>query len=69
MPKKLNVKKLLKANPSVDPTRLVEVLKVVQELKKTGVIVTAGYDLTLPFSKRVSQVDENRQIGRLPRRS
>ena len=68
MPKKLNVKKLLEANPSVDADKLMETLKLIRELKKSGVIVNSGYDLAIPFSKRVVQVDENRQVNRLPKR-
>jgi hypothetical protein len=68
MPKKLNIKKLLEANPSVDADQLTEALKLILELKKSGAFVTAGYDLALPFSKRVVQVDENRQLNRPPKR-
>jgi hypothetical protein len=68
MPKKLNMKKLLKANPSVDAAQLMEALRLIRELKKSGTFVTSGYDLAIPFSKRVVQVDENRQLNRLPKR-
>ena len=68
MPKKLNVKKLLEANRSVDADKLMETLKLIRELKKSGIIVNSGYDLAIPFSKRVVQVDENRQVNRLPKR-
>lgn len=68
MPKKLNVKKLLEANPSVDAEKLTAALKLIKELKKAGVVINPGYDLAIPFSKRVVQVDENRQIIHLPKR-
>jgi len=65
--KKLDIKKLLKANPSVDAEKLTAALKLIRELKKSGVIINSGYDLAIPFSKRVVQVDENREINRLPK--
>jgi hypothetical protein len=68
MPKKLNVKKLLEANPSVDAEKLTAALKLIRELKKSGVVINSGYDLAIPFSKRVVQVDENRQVNHLPKR-
>jgi hypothetical protein len=68
MPKKLDMEKLLEANPSVDAEKLLAALELIRELKKSGVIVNSGYDLAIPFSKRVVQVDENRQVNRLPKR-
>ncbi len=53
MPKKLNIKKLLEANPSVDAEKLTAALKLIKELKKAGVVINPGYDLAIPFSKRV----------------
>jgi hypothetical protein len=61
MPKKLNVKELLRANPSVDAEKLIKVLRTLRELKEAGVTINRGYDLAIPFSKRVVQADENRQ--------
>lgn len=68
MPKKLNIKELLKANPSVNAEKLAETLKMIRELKQSGVIINRGYDLAIPFSKRVVQVDDSREIRRLPKR-
>jgi hypothetical protein len=68
MTKQLNIKKMLEANPSVDAQKLVEVLKAVKELRKAGVINTSGYNLAIPFSKRVVQSDESRHERRLPKR-
>jgi hypothetical protein len=61
MAKQLNIKKMLEANPSVDAKALVEVLKVIKELKQVGVVGSSGYNLALPFSKRVVQSEESRQ--------
>jgi len=68
MPKKLNIKELLKANPSVDAEKLAETLKLIRELKQSGVIVNRGYDLAIPFSKRVVQVDDNRESSQIRKR-
>jgi hypothetical protein len=68
MPKQVNIKKMLRANQSVDAKKLVEVLKVVKELRQAGVASVSGYNLTIPFSKRVVQSDESRQENRLPRK-
>src|ERR1035438_5910481 len=64
MPKQINIKKMLRANQSVDAKKLVEVLKVVKELRQAGVTSVSGYNLTIPFSKRVLQSDESRQESR-----
>jgi hypothetical protein len=68
MPKQLNIKKMLEANPSVDSKKLVEVLKIIKELRQAGVVGSSGYNLALPFSKRVVQSDETRQDNRLPKK-
>jgi hypothetical protein len=68
MPKQLNIKKMLEANPSVDSKALVEVLKAIKELKQAGVVGSSSYDLALPFSKRVIQSDETRRESRVPRK-
>jgi len=68
MPKKLNIKELLKANPSVDPEKLAEILKLVRELKQSGVVVNRGYDLAIPFSKRVVQADDSRETSQIHKR-
>jgi hypothetical protein len=68
MPKQLNIKKMLEANPSVDSKTLVEVLKIIKELKQSGVVGSSGYNLALPFSKRVVQSDESRQGNRFPKK-
>ena len=68
MPKKLDIKELLEANPSVDAEKLAETLKVIQELKQSGVVINRGYDLAIPFSKRVVQVDDNRGSSRVTKR-
>jgi len=69
MPKQqLNIKKLLEANPSVNAEKLMEVLKALRELRKSGVIKTSDYDLAIPFSKRVVQSDESRSASRPTRR-
>lgn len=61
MAKQINIKKMLEANPSVDPKTLMEVLKIIKELKQAGLVGSSGYNLALPFSKRVVQSDESRQ--------
>ena len=68
MPKQLNIKKMLEANPSVDANKLVEVLKMIKELRQAGVVSSSGYNLALPYSKRVVQSDESRHDDRLPKR-
>jgi hypothetical protein len=68
MPKQINIKKMLRANQSVDAKKLVEVLKVIKELRQAGVTSVSGYNLTIPFSKRVVQSDESRQENRLSRK-
>jgi len=69
MPKQLNIKKMLEANPSVDSKTLVEVLKIIKELKQAGLVGSSGYNLALPFSKRVVQSDESRRDNRAPRKA
>ena len=64
MAKQPNIKKMLEANPSVDSKTLVEVLKTIKELKQAGVVGSSGYNLALPFSKRVVQSDESRQSNK-----
>ncbi len=68
MPKQINIKKMLRANQSVDAKKLVEVLKMVKELRQAGVTGVSGYNLTIPFSKRVVQSDESREEHRLPKK-
>jgi hypothetical protein len=68
MRKKLNVKKLLKANPSVNRDEVVEALKMLKTLKQSGVVISSGYNLAIPFSKRVVQADDSRELGRPIRR-
>jgi hypothetical protein len=68
VPKKLNVKKLLKANPSVDAKKLLEAIKLMRELKESGVVPRSGYNLALPFSKRVVQTDGGRPQKRPAKR-
>jgi hypothetical protein len=68
MPKQVNIKKMLEANPSVDSKALVEVLKIIKELRQSGVVGSSGYNLALPFSKRVVQSDESRQENRVPKK-
>ena len=68
MAKQLNIKKMLEANPSVDSKTLVEVLKMIKELKQAGVVGSSGYNLALPFSKRVVQSDDSRQCNSLPKK-
>jgi hypothetical protein len=68
MPKQINLKKMLAANRSVDAKKLVEVLRIVKELRQTGIPTVSGYNLTLPFSKRVVQSDESRRESSAPRR-
>jgi hypothetical protein len=64
MPKKLNVKKLLQANPSVNRDELIEALRMLKTLKQSGVVISSGYNLAIPFSKRVVQADDSREVGR-----
>jgi hypothetical protein len=69
MPKqKLNVKKMLEANPSVDAKKLIEVLKAIKELKQAGIVGSSNYNLALPFSKRVVQSDESRGGRPIPKK-
>jgi len=68
MPKKLNVKKLLQANPSVNRDELIEALKMLRTLKQSGVVISSGYNLAIPFSKRVVQSDDSREVERPIRR-
>lgn len=64
MPKKLNVRKLLEANPSVNRDELIEALRMLRALKQSGVVISSGYNLAIPFSKRVVQADDSREAGR-----
>jgi hypothetical protein len=62
MAKRLNAKKIIKANPSVNATQLKETLKIIEELREAGVSMSSHYRLILPFSKRVSKSEDNRTI-------
>ncbi len=50
MSKKIDIQEALKRNLLVDPKVLAEVLRVVQELKASGVTGGEGYNLVSPFS-------------------
>ena len=68
MPKKLNIKKLLEANPSVNRDELAEALQMLCKLKQSGVVISSGYNLAIPFSKRVVQADDSREARPVKRR-
>lgn len=62
MAKKINIKKTIKANPSVNAAQLKETLRVIQELREAGVSMSSHYRLILPFSKRVSKSEDNKSV-------
>ena len=56
---KSKTKKLLDANPKVEAKKLYEVLHVLRKLRRSG-LPKGGYDLDIPFSKRVHARQEDR---------
>jgi hypothetical protein len=48
--KSIDIEKILEKNPGVDAKALAEVLKVLEELRNSGVQIKR-YNLELPFSK------------------
>jgi len=65
---KMNIKKIIKANPSVDADQVGETLVIVERLRAGG-FVTAPFNLIHPFSKRISKTEDNRPVCHLRRRS
>jgi len=65
---KTSVKKIAKANPSVDATQVTETLVLVERLRKAGVAFPS-FKLVLPFSKRISKVEDNRTTLHVRKRS
>jgi hypothetical protein len=55
MPKKINLKKILKSNPRVDEKKLAEGHELLEKLRMLGVR-KRGYRLALPYSRRRAQV-------------
>lgn len=50
MAKKIDVKDVLKRNRSIDPGKLAEVLKIIEELNVMGVKGESDYNLLSPFT-------------------
>ena len=53
MSKRIDVKDMLKKNPAVNTEKLAEVLKIVQELRASGISGGAEYNLISPFSTHI----------------
>lgn len=65
---KMNIKKMIKANPSVDAEQVGEALVLVERLRAGG-FVNTPFKLIHPFSKRISKVEDNRPVCHLRKRS
>ena len=58
MPKKIELKKVAKANPRVDLKKLREGIELTKKLRDSG-FVKRGYDLPSPFGRKRLEIMEN----------
>jgi hypothetical protein len=49
----LDINKTIRKNKGIDPVRMQAVLKRWDRLRRRGLLSEAGYNLALPFSKRL----------------
>jgi len=58
MKAKLNSQEIIERNRLVDVEQLQEVLDVASRLAQSGVVEAAGYNLDLPYEKRVTRQED-----------
>jgi hypothetical protein len=60
---KIDLNKIVKNNPDIDPGDLAQNLKIIQELRKSGVNVGPNYNLGSPFSKPGPDSKQTKPMG------